>query len=486
MREINKLKLFIDNILVYGIGTIIQMLIPFAMIPVVTRLIPDTGYYGAYELSTTCITYGSYFALFGMYDAMYRLFFEDEGDEYRKNICHTTLSFTRITSLAMLAVTLLANRVIAGGILGDGKYGVIVCIAGFSIFANICNIMMAGPSRMQNKRGEYVAINTLTPILLYSVAIPLILGGHYMVALPLGTLVSYAVPALIFWFINKDWFYKGHFDRGYFVQMLRLALPLVPGIAAYWLFASCDRVMISRLLGIGEAGVYSIGSKLGQASQLIYAAFNAGWQYFAFSTMKERGQVQSNSMLFEYMCAISLCCSMFVFALCKPIYQLLFVGDYVRGYIVSPYLFLSPLVMLLLQVATNQLMVVKRTSPNVLVLGVGAVVDVALNLVLIPRLGIEGAAIATLSAYVVSLVVCVMVLAAMGLMVVNVRLVAMVLLMCAYVLQWRFLTLDAWWLCLLAAIACCGVALLMYRRDVTVLLSRLRDMGKNAVKGDER
>jgi O-antigen/teichoic acid export membrane protein len=177
---------------------------------------------------------------------------------------------------------------------------------------------------------------------------------------------------------------------------------------------------------------------------------------------------------------------MFVFALCKPIYQLLFVGDYVRGYIVSPYLFLSPLVMLLLQVATNQLMVVKRTSPNVLVLGVGAVVDVALNLVLIPRLGIEGAAIATLSAYVVSLVVCVVVLAAMGLMVVNVRLVAMVLLMCAYVLQWRFLTLDAWWLCLLAAVACCGVALLMYRRDVAVLLSRLRDMGKNAVKGDGR
>jgi hypothetical protein len=74
----------------------------------------------------------------------------------------------------------------------------------------------------------------------------------------------------------------------------------------------------------------------------------------------------------------------------------------------------------------------------------------------------------------------------MGLMVVNVRLVAMVLLMCAYVLQWRFLTLDAWWLCLLAAVACCCVALLMYRRDVAVLLSRLRDMGKNAVKGDGR
>ena len=57
--------------------------------------------------------------------------------------------------------------------------------------------------------------------------------------------------------------------------------------------------MITNMIGIGAAGIYSVGSKLGHASQLIYTAFAGGWQYFAFSTMKEKEQVKSNSLIFE-------------------------------------------------------------------------------------------------------------------------------------------------------------------------------------------
>ena len=52
--------------------------------------------------------------------------------------------------------------------------------------------------------------------------------------------------------------------------------------------------MITNMLGIDAAGLYAVGSKLGMASQLIYMAFAGGWQYFAFSTMKEKDQVDTN------------------------------------------------------------------------------------------------------------------------------------------------------------------------------------------------
>ena len=81
----NKFKLFIENFLVYGLGGIISKLIPLIMVPIVTRLMPNTEYYGISDLSNTVVQFGSAIAVIGMYDAMYRMFFEKEDEEYKKN-----------------------------------------------------------------------------------------------------------------------------------------------------------------------------------------------------------------------------------------------------------------------------------------------------------------------------------------------------------------------------------------------------------------
>ena len=67
----NKFKLFIENFLVYGLGGIISKLIPLIMVPIVTRLMPNTEYYGISDLSNTVVQFGSAIAVIGMYDAMY-------------------------------------------------------------------------------------------------------------------------------------------------------------------------------------------------------------------------------------------------------------------------------------------------------------------------------------------------------------------------------------------------------------------------------
>ena len=80
----NKLKLFLENFLVYGFGGIISKLIPLIMVPIVTRLMPTTEYYGISDLSNTVVQFGSALAVMGMYDAMYRMFFEKEEEKYKR------------------------------------------------------------------------------------------------------------------------------------------------------------------------------------------------------------------------------------------------------------------------------------------------------------------------------------------------------------------------------------------------------------------
>ena len=74
----NKFKVFVNNILIYGFGSVISRIIPFIMLPVVTRLMPNAEYYGLNDLSITIISVGQAIAVFGMYDAMFRLFFDKE------------------------------------------------------------------------------------------------------------------------------------------------------------------------------------------------------------------------------------------------------------------------------------------------------------------------------------------------------------------------------------------------------------------------
>lgn len=63
----NKLRLFVENFLEYGLGGIISKLIPLIMVPIVTRLTPSTDYFGISDLSNTVVNFASSIAIMGIH-----------------------------------------------------------------------------------------------------------------------------------------------------------------------------------------------------------------------------------------------------------------------------------------------------------------------------------------------------------------------------------------------------------------------------------
>lgn len=432
-----KLRLFIENFLVYGLGGIISKIVPLIMVPIVTRLMPNSSYFGVSDLSNTIVQFGSALAVMGMYDAMYRMFFEKDEESYKKRICSTALIFTIFSSFVVFLLMILFRKPLAQYVLGNQKYAYVIYLSAMATLVGATNSIISAPTRMQNKRKIFLVTNTVSPILSYAVSIPLLLKGHYIIALPLAAVVSGITMEMAFGVLNHSWFRVREFDFKLLKQLLVIAVPMLPNFLIYWVFNSCDKVMITNLIGVDASGIYSVSSKLGHCSQLIYTAFAGGWQYFAFSTMKEKNQVASNSKIYEYLAIISFVATAFICAWSFPIFKVLFTEEYLSGFISAPYLFLAPLLQMLFQVACNQFLVVKRTWPNMLILSSGAVINILLNLTLIPRLGIEGASIATLSGYIVANIVCLIVLCNMKLMIVSKRLLLSVFFIMAYMILWR-------------------------------------------------
>lgn len=469
----SKLKLFLENFLVYGFGGIISKVIPLLMVPIVTRLIPDTAHYGLSDLCTTIVSLCSALAILGMYDATYRMFFEKDDVDYKKKVCSTTLLFTLGTSFVVAFLMVLLRGPLSRLFFGDTAYAYLLYIAALSTFVSSTNAIISAPTRMQNKRHIFLITNTLAPILSYTVSIPLLLRGQYIIALPVAGVVSGITLEGAFWLLNRDWFRPSLFDAELLKKMLVIALPLVPNFLVYWLFNSSDRVMIANLLSTAAEGIYSAGSKLGHASNLIYTAFAGGWQYFAFSTMREENQVKSNSMIFEYLGIISFACASLICAWSFPIYRLLFVGDYAQGYVVSPYLFLAPLLQMLFQVACNQFLVVKKTWPNLFILSFGMLLNVALNFILIPRIGIEGAAIATLLGYLSSDIIVCAALIGMKLMTISGRFVVCSGLLVGYCIIWRLCFRERAVVSFCLSLALILAYLFAYRDDIKRLARNL-------------
>lgn len=467
-------KLFIDNILVYGLGGVISKIIPLIMVPIVTRLMPSTEYFGISDLSNTAASFGANIAILGMYDAMYRLFFEKDDEQYKKSICSTTLFFTFTLSIIVSSLMVLFKDFISRYFFGNVRYNYLVIVTALTTLVSATNAIVAAPTRMQNKRKVYLITNTLTSIISYSVSIPLILTGHYIIALPIGALISGASLEFIFWCLNHNWFKLKMFNRQLLKPLLSIAVPLFPNFIIYWVFNSSDKLMITNILNVGAAGVYSVGAKLGNASQLIYTAFAGGWQYFAFSTMREKDQVKSNSLIFEYLGIVSFISTSFICAWAYGIYRLFFTGDYVQGFIISPYLFLAPLLQMLFQVEANQFIVVKKTWPNMLILSVGAVANVAFNYFMIPVIGIEGAAIATLIGYCISDIICTIVLIRMKLMVISRRFVICSILMAAYFYLWRWTVSTRIILGTMMAAVFSTIVLIFYKPEVKKAVEKVK------------
>lgn len=467
----SRFKLFIENFLVYGLGGMISKIVPFIMLPIVTRLMPNTFYFGLNDISTVIVSFGQAIAIMGMYDALFRLFFEKGEQEYKKEICSTALTFTLITSAIIFVLMILFRKPMAVLFFSDRKYANLLCLSAMSILIGATNSIVSAPTRMQNKRKVFLITNTLSPVISYSISIPLLLKGYYVIALPLASILAALSVEIIFTVLNHTWF-SCKINKKHLKNMLIIALPLVPNFLVYWIFNSSDRLMISKLIGTEWNGIYAVGAKIGQISQLIYTAFAGGWQFFAFSTMNDDDQVKMTSNIFEYLGIITFSSGMIMASISKIVFKMLFSEEYLSGYIVMPYLFVAPLLLMLYQVVVNQFLVIKKTWPSVIILAVGAITNVTINALLIPIIGIEGAAIGTFLGYVAAIVGVIIVLSIMKLVCVSGKFYLGVILFIGFALVWRLLLLNNYVICLFLAIGIIVFYCFMYRKDLRKVLRK--------------
>lgn len=422
----SRARLFIENFFIYGLGNVLTKAVPFLMLPVLTRMIKDPAVFGIFDIYTIIIRFGIPITVLGSYDAMFRLYFDGEDQAFRRQICSSSLAIVATTGSLVLIAAL--SLWLYGYSPWQGGYRWLIFCAGLVIFSQAIRNVVAAPTRMENKRRTIIILSLLGPILYYGIAMGLALRDYPLQGLVAGNLISGIVVLILYGWLNRSYFTLKGVNKGHIKELLKIGIPLTPTFLIYWIFTSCDRFMIGHYLGMDAVGLYGVGARLSAISQGIYMAFAGGWQYFAFSTMKDSDHTELMSRVFEVLGALSIISLLVLLPFVDWIFSFMVAEGYRGASVVFPYLYISPLVLMLFQTIGSQFLVVKKSYLSMCTLALGAVVNVLLNWYLIPKIGIEGAAIATALGYVVSMIVAFIMLKRLSLIQGNLRFLVPVML----------------------------------------------------------
>ncbi|MGI9952914.1 oligosaccharide flippase family protein [Moorellaceae bacterium AZ2] len=191
--------------------------------------------------------------------------------------------------------------------------------------------------------------------------------------------------------------------------LLSYGLPLTAAFLLNFVVNTSDRFLIAWLVSEAAAGVYAAGYDLAQQSiGVIMAVINLAAYPLVVRTLEARGkeaaftQLRRNASLFVSV-AVPAATG---FAVLSPNIAHVLLGANYRepATAIMPWIAAAILISgLRSHYLDLSFQLARRTSAQVLVLGVAALVNLGLNLLWIPALGILGAAYATLAAFVAAL-----------------------------------------------------------------------------------
>lgn len=331
----------------------------------------------------------------------------DPDRQYRKFL--GWFSFVLLSCMAAAAIVTLEGHWISFAFFGTGgEYEHFMPLVAVSFFATL--LPNAGRTwlRIRNE-GTTLAAATVMQAVLGIAAIGLaILSKVNLYGLVIYGMAGDLVLGLaLFGFIlvRQKWRQP---DFSIVWPALRIGLPLLPGGYAMWGLNWMDRLFLVHYQTLAEIGVYAVATSLGYT--VIQVFVNPIWAMYpnSVSELHNQGDHAGVDRLLHMtggaMLLIALPAIAGLWALDLPIISLIAGANYIEGATVMPVVALAYLLSMMTSFGDVALILAYRQYLATLSISLAVGLNFLLNFILIPPMGILGAALATLGAFLFQLI----------------------------------------------------------------------------------
>lgn len=392
------IKETVKNSAIYSIGNISVKLVGFILVPLLT----DPEYlsveaYGALGVLEAVNQILVALLGLGLYNSLFRWYYEQNKEDNKSTFFTASLVVTLLISVATYLAIRFQNP-ITQLLQLDNIYSEVVALMIFSTGLQAVSQLPATLMRLQDKAAFFTTTNIVKLFVTLLVTLYfLIIDQAGLSAIYFGQIagfITYLILVLRYIVQNS----RISIHRKVFTDMMGYGLSLMVAGLAGAAINVVDRFVLNSMSGLEEVGFYSLGYKVASILKVfVIASVSMSVIPMIFRKMKDDDSHRFYQKTMTYYGFGMMICIMGVSLFSLETIKF-FTGStvYWSSYTVIPILAFGLFFSALKDIVVTGLHITKRTSWISLMTTMVSVLNLALNILLIPVLGAEGAALASL------------------------------------------------------------------------------------------
>lgn len=388
----NRKKYLAKNTALFALNSIGTKLIIFLLVPVYTKALA-TNEFGVADLVTTLASIVVPIITLNIHEAVMRFSLDNDADHNKIQ----SIGIAVIVLSVIIGIFIIPLSTIWALLSPFSIYFYLYCIT--QGMYNICIAVLRG-KEMLVPFAICNIIVTFTGAILNTVFLVYCNGG--VKGYFLGFIISYVIGSIYSVISSKMYKVPKYFsfDKILAKKMCTYSLVLIPNSLMWWIMNASDRLMVITMVGAAANGIYAISYKIPSAISTMSVIFNQAWSYSAIHEENSDDKNSFNEKMYNYLFEFQLLVTGALLLIIKPLMKVYVAEGYYSAWKYIPPLLFGYFFMSLGTFFSTQY-TVKKDSKGFLFSGTfGALVNIVLNLLLIPHLGPLGAAIATAAAYI--------------------------------------------------------------------------------------
>jgi O-antigen/teichoic acid export membrane protein len=378
----------------YLLGNLLTKGISFTSLIIYTRLLSPEQY-GAVSVSLTWAALLGIFLTLNLSTAVFQAKFEFSENDYATYVSTTIIAGIGIALIGCLVIFLLPADWVQKIFDLDKSYLLLAAL--LTPFVFTVQTILSRLHAEQNYKTNVIATLALEfAIFVCSIAFILALSDAPIIGRLLGVLLINGVLG-VYWAF-KTVAVQPRFEIKFLRHALIFAIPLAPHMLSAMVLSQFDRVLINRYGSEFDAGIYSFAYQIGWIAVMIWAAVNTAWSPWLFERLKQEKYDIIRRASNRYVIGFTSFSVLSIF--CSPFIVRLIVSEqYWAAIRIIPILLAAAHLYFTYSFFVNIEYYERKTSYISAATIAAALLNIALNLILLPIYGYQIAAWTTLASY---------------------------------------------------------------------------------------
>ncbi|MBN1936393.1 MAG: polysaccharide biosynthesis protein [Anaerolineae bacterium] len=394
----------LKQFLAYSIGSLAQAALGFLLLPLYLNRL-TTAEYGIVSVLLTLNSVVSLVAGSGVLSGLSRLYYE-QSIESRRRMAGTTIAWMCGASMIVALLMIAASGPLSVAFFDEAYYADEIRTASVLLLISALQASLYVLLRLEKRAIEFVTISIagfLVELALKAYLIGTLhqgVEGYFVSSIFSATLTTLMSIAVLRGCVVLS------FKHPMLRALLTLGFPFIFTGLGMWILDISDRLILEAFAGSELVGVYTLGYKFASVFNIVLLGpLSLFWTPFIFSFGAERGEEAMRIAHRQAFIVLTLAGSLLLVGIsagsADVIYMFTQNSAYYPASRLVPFLSLAPFLYMLSYPAGSAILQSKQVRYAGYAMGAAALINLSLNLILIPHFSVYGATATTVIGYLV-------------------------------------------------------------------------------------